>query len=190
MCIRDRDQAGASPKGGLRIDCAIHFRNKALWIDATAVHVSCATNRAKEYTSLTNEVLQGTQVYDTDTPAVQARSDYKRAKYLPMLNCAELQTSRRMRSDTVSFTPAVMTHTGQFCKGMLQTIEDLAMEAKRQCIAKPSPIGITPAMASARCRTRIKDELAAAMARGFGGMLRAVGFPTNKTAASADDARY
>ena len=111
-------------------------------------------------------------------------------KYRPMLNRATLQKAKGMRADTVEFRPAVMTHTGECCRTTYQTIDDLAMEAKRQCIAHPSHIGITPAQASAQCRTRLKDSLAASMARGFGGMLRAVGFPTNKRRASADDASY
>jgi hypothetical protein len=90
----------------------------------------------------------------------------------------------------VYFRPAVMTHTGEICSDTRLSIEDLAMEAKRQCTENPSPIGISPAQASAQCRSRLKDHLAAAMARGFGGMLRAVGFPTNRRAASVVDSLY
>ena len=176
--------------GGLRIDCCIRIQNKTLWIDNSATHISCKSVRSRVYNMLTNEVLEGVGAYEVSTPPVMQRAKNKHAKYLPMAHRASLQRINGLRTDTVFFRPAVMSHTGELCKDLLQCIEDLAMEAKRQCIASPPPFGVTPAQASARFRTRLKDDLAATMARGFGGMLRAVGFPTNKNAASADDAVY
>ena len=104
----------ASPKGGLRIDCCLHIRNKTLWIDNSATHVSAACHRTLVHTMLTDEVLEGvTDFKQTSTPAVEARVTEKCDKYRPMLNRATLQRAKGMRADTVEFRPAVMTHTGE-----------------------------------------------------------------------------
>jgi hypothetical protein len=103
-----------------------------------------------------------------------------------MVMRAEIQKARGMRDDVVMFRPIVMTHTGEMPKDVFETIEDFAGEARAICKVHPSPIGIKPIMAAAASRTRIKDQLASAMAQGFGDMLSAVGFPTNSQVREGD----
>jgi hypothetical protein len=187
-------QLGDSTKG-LRVDLLIKIQNNTLWFDGSATHISVRSNRAKVLKFLVNELENDKEdsderSFNLPTPAVNARNTTKYTRYKPMLNIALMQKARNIRHDDIEFLPLVMTHTGELAPEVFIAIEKLAMEARRQTKVTPSPIGIMPALASAQMRTRIKDGMAAAMATGFGYVLRAAGFPSDGQAVDSQDVGY
>jgi hypothetical protein len=187
-------QLGDSTKG-LRVDLLIKIQKSTLWFDGSATHISVQTNRAKVLKFLLDEferdeLEMDDQAFRIPTPAVSARNTTKYTRYKPMHNIALIQKAKRIRDDVVEFMPLVMSHTGELGPEVFIAMERLAMEARRQVKITPSPIGIMPAMASAQMRTRIKDGMAAAMATGFGLMLRSAGFPSDGHAVDSHDVSY
>jgi hypothetical protein len=157
--------------------------------------ISVKSNRTKVLKFLTDEferdkLEMNDTAFKTPTPAVSERNTTKYTRYKPMLNTAAMQKAKKIRHDVVEFLPLVMTHTGELAPEVFIAMEKLALEARRQTKLTPSPIGIMPALASAQMRTKIKDGMAAAMATGFGFMLRSAGFPTDGQAADSHDAQY
>ncbi len=74
--------------------------------------------------------------------------------------------------------PAVVTHFGELGRDTISLVERLTSVAGKQfCVRNPHTRGITKARVTAAFRSRFKDALLAANARGFGEALIATGNP-------------
>ena len=102
-----------------------------------------------------------------------------------MLRVAELQLLRRKRNRMPNFHALIISTDGEFSSSVFEVIEFLCAIRKRQCREFRPIDGTTPARASARFRTDLKDSLAIANAIGLGTMLRSVGIPNCPAFSSA-----
>ena len=94
-----------------------------------------------------------------------------------MLELATNQVHNRRRVRPPTLIAAIITHAGELSPGMLHLIESLTTAAASQY--KPAPInfGEPRKTFTRKFRTRLKDAIVCANARGFGRALLAAGSP-------------
>ena len=104
--------------------------------------------------------------------AQQAKTDH----YQPLMNLVKLQSLRGERPKDPAFLGCLMSHDGEFSPHLFLAIEWLTRAFKRKTAAAGHRRdGLRPQFLAARFRSRLKDELIAACAKGFGLMLISAG---------------
>ena len=116
--------------------------------------------------------------YSASSSAVSNRSRTKILKYHPLVQRAEVQVETLNRRTTApAFQPCVSSHRGEWSAGMFATIEWITLFRTKAARRDGTMDGETPQKTAAEFRSRLKDRLAAAMAKGWGRQLREAGFP-------------
>ena len=202
QCTRLINRVPDSAKG-LRIDFGIEHGGCTIWADVGGVHGTAKTYVSKQSTYF-NGLAQLDHMGDGDSsssvvttqsspitgvpassPAICKVVREKQDRYNPMLRVAELQLLRRKRNRMPNFHALIISTDGEFSSSVFEVIEWLCAIRKRQCTEFRPIDGTTPARASARFRTDLKDSLAIANAIGLGTMLRSVGIPNGPAFSSA-----
>lgn len=111
------------------------------------------------------------------TPAVVACVKHKHAKYAPLMDVMRLQKQKKRRTAVPMLLIPVVSQLGEFSEDTFKLIEIMAREVKRAARDDPYRT-MRPQDAAARFRTRAKDAIAVAVARGFARELTAAGLPS------------
>ncbi len=102
---------------------------------------------------------------------------YKHAKYAPLMDVMRLQEQTKRRAAIPMLLIPVVSHLGEFSEDTFKLIEIMTREVKR--VTRDDPYRIMrPQDAAARFRTRAKDAITVALARGFARELTAAGLPS------------
>ena len=171
---------------GLRVDIAIRARNGQLvLVDGSCIHATSTSKRDRLFSFLVDKATR--DVVNTGTeaemsPPVEEAQGNKKQKYDPLLNRVRARESRMgtRRTHLARFFGCIMTHDGEFSHDTFALIEWLVKQYRlslttEECWGKQSKGSM-----AADFRTRIKDGLVAAMANGWGRMLKEGGFPLRK----------
>ena len=120
------------------------------------------------------------------SPAVEAATKLEEARYRTLLNLADGQLKSGRRTKTPVLISGVITHLG---KGIISLVEQSTAVADKQFSSRsPLSRGLPKAKVTAAFRSRFKDALLAANARGFGEALVAAGNPIAGWDHAPDDA--
>ena len=123
------------------------------------------------------------------SPAVEAAIKLKEARYRTLLNLADGQLKSGRRTKTPVLISGVITHLGELSPGIISLVEQLTAVAGKQFSSRsPLSRGLSKAKVTAAFRSRFKDALLAANARGFGEALVAAGNPIAGWVHAPDDA--
>ena len=172
---------------GVRLDLAIEFPNgEEIWCDFTGIHATQASmsNKLTQWlreSHLADFVSSGVTANNplarTPSPAVDAAVKAKLSRYELMLELATQQRRSRRRSTVPTFAAAVVTHTGELSSGMIKLIERITQQATTSLSKGPASLGLSKKRFSAAFRTRLKDAVMCANARGFARALMNAGNP-------------
>ena len=115
-------------------------------------------------------VGRASDVDKTDSPPVRSRHAAKTRKFAQLLQMSAAQQRKGLRRKVPVFAPVVLSHTGEWSQGCIQTIEWLCKQYKIN-LAKSCYSAVRRARAIAAYRTELKDGLACIVASGVGGIL-------------------
>jgi hypothetical protein len=123
------------------------------------------------------------------SPAVVAATKAKLDRYVYLMEILEAQFKSRVRQALPKLVPGIITHLGEIGPALIDFIEVLVAVAGKQFDPRdPMSMGMTKARFTARYRTKVKDELLAISALGFGRALECAGNPMSGWVLSPEDA--
>jgi hypothetical protein len=111
------------------------------------------------------------------SPAVVITAKNKANQYRRLMDIAANQVQNRKRDSLPTFVAGIMTHLGELGPGMIDLIETLTSTAGQAYQGGILARGLSRSKTTAIFRTKLKDALLAANARGFGQALVAAGNP-------------
>ena len=172
---------------GVRLDLALKMPNgHDLWIDFAGVHPTTrsAMGRIDNWLTTINMgdfVSSGATATNPSarapSPAVALTVQGKEKRYELLMQLAQHQAHAGRRACTPLLCAAVVTHLGELSPGFIQLIEKITTAAGAGYQPGPLNCGAPRKMFTNRFRTRLKDGIMAANARGFGRALRGAGNP-------------
>ena len=176
----------ASTKG-VRLDLAITFPNGSeCWVDFAGVHPTTRAALARintwmSTTMMADHVAAGVVANNpaarAPSPAVELTVKAKEARYELLMQLVRQQVLSRKRKRTPLLCAAVITHLGELSPGFIQLIEMITAAAASNYHPGPLNDGAPRKTFATKFRTRLKDAIMAANARGFGRALRSAGNP-------------
>jgi hypothetical protein len=184
---------------GVRLDLTIELPDGTeLLIDFTGIHptTAAALPKLKLFTralDLGDDVSAGVVANNPSarlpSPAVEAAVKLKEIRYRNLMNLVMGQLAAGKRTKKPILISAVVTHLGELGPDTISLVERLTSVAGKQfCARSPHTRGLTKARVTAAFRSRFKDALLAANARGFGEALIATGNPIAGWVPAPDDA--
>ena len=94
-----------------------------------------------------------------------------------LLEIATSQTRCRRRTKTPTLVPAVITHTGELSPAAILLIERITLQVAKSYNKGIFTLGLSKKRVTSAFRTRLKDAVMCANARGFGRALLSAGSP-------------
>ena len=184
---------------GVRLDLAIAMPDGTeLLVDFTGIHPTAAgaISQLKLFVralDLGNDVSAGVVANNPSarqpSPAVVAAVKLKEARYRNLMDLANGQLAAGKRTKKPVLISAVITHLGELSPDTISLVERLTSVAGKEFKARdPYTRGLTKAKVTGAYRSRFKDALLAANARGFGEALIATGNPIAGWVPAPDDA--
>ena len=146
------------------------------WIDVARIHPTVKTRLKDASRWFANEAEAERRNLEVGTTnpfkgassaPVQEYADFKFQHYDLMRLYASRQVKRGIRKHQPKFMAGIISHTGEFSKGIFDIVKLIADKAKQLALITPSIDGLTPARFSAEIRTRFKDALATCNAIGL-----------------------
>ena len=161
-------------------------KQETWWIDVARIHPTVKTRikDAADWFANEAEAERRNLEVGTNNPYKGSSSapvheyvDFKFKHYALMRLLASRQVKRGMRKFNPTFLAGIISHTGEFSKGVFDIVELIANNAKKLTTITPSLDGLTPARVSAEIRTRFKDALATCNAIGVANAFLDAGIP-------------
>ena len=189
----DADIRIARANKGVRPDLAISVerttangdpRRTQMWVDVTGAHATTNnTGMMKTTLSHIRRVIAGNRarLKSTFTTGLSSADTAKRTKFAALLKAA-----KHLDQDT-TFQPFAFTMQGILSGGAHQVLDFISEANKAEVATQPRRRdALTPTYIVKDADRRLRDELAAVIARGWGGMLRSAGrrLPSGKVRSS------
>ena len=182
---------------GVRLDLALTLPDgQEIWIDFAGVHPTTLHARSRidawlRTTQLADFVSSGAAANNpasrVPSPAVVFTVDMKRKRYELLMQLAQHQALAGKRTNTPTLSAAVVTHLGELSPDFINLIEKITAAAAAGYRPGPLNNGAPRKTFTARFRTRLKDSIMVANARGFGRALRSAGNPMPGWVSSPED---
>ena len=181
------DAAGiriARANKGVRPDLAISVEvttasgdlsRRQLWVDVSGTH-STTNNTIRMMTTLSHirRMLSGnrSRLKSTFTTGLNRADSAKRTKFAALLKAA-----KHLDQDT-TFQPFAFTMQGILSEGAHRVLDFICAAKKAEVATQPRRRdALTPTYVVKDADRRLRDELAASISRGWGGILRSAGRP-------------
>ena len=184
---------------GVRLDLTIELPDGTeLFCDFTGIHPTTAAvlPRLKLFTKaldLADDVSAGVIANNPSarrpSPAVETAVKLKTIRYRQLMDLANGQHRAGKRTKAPKLISGVITHLGELSPDIISLVEHLTAVAGSQYNPRdPLNRGRSKSQVTAAFRSRFKDALLAANARGFGEALIATGNPIAGWVCAPDDA--
>ena len=165
--------------------------NQERWVDVGYVHTTKASGRAanlnffKKLPKAEQEARKlgvASAMSRKASPPLEAYARHKEQKHRVLIGMAQAQVNR-IRKKAPVFSACIVSHTGEWSQGVIQTIEWLCEQrrkAKRSLFGESRQAG--SAVDQAKFRAAFKDNIACVTARGVGRILAVGGhfFPSKE----------
>jgi hypothetical protein len=186
--VRDTLASMPAETKGVRLDLEITLPDMRVFLcDFTGIHPTSVQALKRINTFLRANVLGhdaasgvvlNNPMARTPSPAVVHATKLKQARYDTLMVLIKRQLDANKRSVMPRLVPGVMTHLGELGPDLIELVETLTGQAAKDFRPNaPKSMGLTRPKFTAIYRTRFKDALLCANARGFGRALLAAGNP-------------
>ena len=160
--------------------CVQGKHNQERWIDVGCVNTTKASGRSAnlkffkqlpEAEKSARELGVPSSLSRRASPPLESYAKHKELKHRVLMGMARAQVGRARKKAPV-FSACIVSHTGEWSQGVLQTIEWLCEQrrkSKRELFGDRRQAG--SATDQAKFRARFKDSIACTIARGVGRIL-------------------